>query len=337
MNDNSMYSVNLELTTCCPLHCPQCYCTLEDGKHLNLEIAKKKLQEAGKHGVKLVHLSGGETMCYPYLYEVVECASKYCGTVNVALSGYNFDADALEKLIRAGISGIFISLNGSTEEINSLTRDGYEYALNALRILRDYGFKNTYINWVMHSQNADDFHNVVSLAEKNKVANVVVLAFKPDSKHELNTFPSITQILETAEYIKCYRGSVKLMIESCFSQLLAVIKDTKLFGNLNVGPYKGCRAGLYSYNINIDGLYSPCRHLDYFEKYQSLDDYLSSSETIKELKKYDSRKDEPCISCKYSNFCRPCAAVSAKLTGNISFAYSKCSINAGQQHIVTTK
>lgn len=327
MNDNSMYSVNLELTTSCPLHCPQCYCTLEGGKHLDLKTAKEKLYEAGKHGVKIVHLSGGETMCYPFLYEVVEYAAKCCETVNVALSGYNFDETVLHNLVNAGVSGIFISLNGSTNEINSLTRNGYEYTLNALKILRDSGFTNTNINWVMHSKNADDFLNVVSLAEEYKAANVIVLAFKPDSKHELNSFPSGTQIIRIANQVKNYRGTVKLMVESCFSQLLTVIRDTKLFGNLNVGPDKGCRAGLYSYSINVDGLYSPCRHLDHFEAFNSLDDYLSSSDVIKMLKEYNNNKREPCLSCKYSNYCRPCAAVSDKLYGTISFAHSKCSLS----------
>ena len=145
-----MFGLNLELTTCCPLHCPQCYCTLEGGKHLDLDVAKSKLREAGEHGVRIVHLSGGETLCYPHLYEVVTYAKQYCKQVNVALCGWHFNQTVLNRLIESGVDGIFISLNGSTEEINSVTRDGYDYALQALQLLCENGFPNTYLNWVMH-------------------------------------------------------------------------------------------------------------------------------------------------------------------------------------------
>ena len=323
---NKMYGLNLELTTCCPLHCPQCYCTLEGGKHLDLKIAKTKLKEAAEHGVKMVNLSGGETLCYPYLYEIVEYAASLGIQPNVAISGWHFTDEVYDKLVKSGVSGIFISLNGSTEEINSMTRDGYEYAIHALQILKDRGFNNTYINWVMHTYNADDFMNVVKIAEEYNVKYLVVLSFKPDSKHNLNSFPSKDQILKISHEIRNYRGRVQLAVESCFSQLLTVIRDTKLFGNMNVGPARGCRAGLHNYSINIDGLYSPCRHLDYFEDFHSLDEYLEKSEIIKIIRHTEENRRGPCANCKYANNCRPCLAVSSKLHGELYFGHEMCQL-----------
>ena len=318
--------LNLELTTCCPLHCPQCYCTLEGGKHLDLDVAKQKLKEASEHGVKMVHLSGGETMCYPHLYELIEYASSRCEIVNVALSGYKFNQSVLHNLIDVGVNGIFISLNGSTKEINSLTRDGFELAINALRILQEESFTNTYINWVMHSNNCDDFPELISLAEKYNVANVVVLSFKPDSKHQLESFPNGRQIKELSDYIKYYHGSVKIMIESCFSQLLAVHCDTKLFGNLNVGSTKGCRAGMYVYSINVDGLYSPCRHLDYFENFDSLDAYIDNSKIIRLIRSLNHNSPETCINCHYSDNCRSCLAVNSKIHSALYLGNRQCDL-----------
>ena len=62
---NKMEGINFEVTTRCPLKCPQCYCSLTEGKHLNIAVAKKKIEEAALHGVKVAHVSGGETLCYP--------------------------------------------------------------------------------------------------------------------------------------------------------------------------------------------------------------------------------------------------------------------------------
>lgn len=326
MSAYRMDGMNLELTTACPLHCPQCYCTLEGGRHLDLEVAKAKLKEAGEHGVHLVHLSGGETMCYPDLYELVAYAAECCGTVHVALSGYHFDEAALDSLIQAGVSGIFISLNGSTPEINSLTRDGYELAIQALELLKARNYPNTWINWVMHSNNTDDFPNVIRLAEAYNVAHLVVLAFKPDAKHQLLSFPSGEQIYRVAQQIRDYKGSLQLVVETCYSQLLTVIRDTRLLGNLNFGPTKGCRAGLYNYSITVDGQYAPCRHLDFPEDHPTLDDYLEKSPIVERLRHIEEDPQEPCSACRFKGHCRPCMAVSSKLNGNLTIGHDICDL-----------
>lgn len=321
-----MDGMNIELTTCCPLHCPQCYCTLEGGKHIDLDVAKSKIDEAAKHGVYLVQLSGGETICYPHLFDLVAYASNKIKTVNVALSGWHFNHDVIKKLIDSNVGGIYISLNGSTNTINSVTRDGYEYALNALKIMKEAGYRNSFLNWVMHSNNCDDFENVVRIAEDYSVSNIVVLVFKPDSSHQLLSFPSGEQIHKIAQFIKSYRGPVKIMVETCFSQLMAILKDTKLFGNLNLGPTKGCRAGIYNYSINVDGMYSPCRHLDYYEDYESLDVYLEESDIIRQIRNVETYKEEPCASCGLSNYCKPCLAVNSKLENKISIGNGVCDL-----------
>lgn len=321
-----MDGINIELTTCCPLHCPQCYCSLEGGKHIPIEVAKNKLLEAANHGVKIAHLSGGETLCYPHLYELVSFSSGLGIKTNVALSGWHFSQNVFDRLLESGVGGIFISLNGSTKEINALTRDGYDYAIEALELLCKNQYKNTYINWVMHSNNSEDFCNIIKIAEQYRVSNLVILSFKPDSSHNLNSFPSGKQIIEIAETIKHYTGPVRLMVETCFSQLLAVIKDTALFGNLNIGPMKGCRAAIYNYNINVDGLYSPCRHLDYFEKFESLDDYLECSSILPKIKNIENNKRDPCNKCYFSNYCRPCLAITSKLYGDLYIGHKICTV-----------
>ena len=83
-------TMNIELTTNCPLHCPQCYCSLTGGKNIDLNIAVHRIQEGAEMGVKEVMLSGGETLCYPHIYELIQAAHTYCENVNIALSGCYF-------------------------------------------------------------------------------------------------------------------------------------------------------------------------------------------------------------------------------------------------------
>lgn len=322
----SLDNMNVELTTCCPLRCPQCYCSLTGGKNIDLQVAIYWIKEGAKFGVKEVMLSGGETLCYPHLFEVVSAARKYCGGANVALSGYNFTQDAYNRLIDAGVSGIYVSLNGSTREINSLSRDGYDLALNALDLLKNSGFKNTTINWVMHSSNADDFANIVKIAELYNVAYLTVMAVKPDSKKELKTLPSREQMEFVKSVIKKYNGNVRIFIESCFSPMLALVSDTKLFGNFNVGKNKGCGAGRTTFCVNVDGKLSPCRHLEYFESFNSLSEYIEYSETQKKLRTLEKSRCEPCNRCRLKNNCRHCLAINSKINHDLYIGNKFCPI-----------
>ena len=319
-------AMNIELTTCCPLRCPQCYCTLEGGKHIPLNIAEKRVKEAGEMGVKTVHLSGGETLCYPYLYDIIKIVRDNCGIANIAISGWNFNSVVLSKLINAGVNGIFVSLNGSTEEVNSFTRDGFDYAINALILLKESRFENTYINWVMHSSNADDFPDVVALAEKYGVKHLVVLAVKPDSNHQLNSVPSWQQTVNVAEFIKGYHGKIQIMIESCYSQMLALVKDTTLFGNINIGRYKGCGAGRWSFNVSIDGDLSPCRHIELIEKYDTLKEYWNKSRILEKLRTVELDTREPCSNCYYSPYCRHCLAINSNLHNELYIGLEYCEL-----------
>ncbi len=319
-------NMNIELTSRCPLRCPQCYCSLTGGKDIDLETAIYWIKEGAKFGVKEVMLSGGETMCYPHIFEVVSAAKQYCGGANVALSGYNFNQDTYEKLISAGVTAIYISLNGSTKEINSITRDGYELAISALELLSENKYDNTTINWVMHSSNADDFPNVLKIAEKYNVKFLTVMAVKPDSKKELKTIPTLEQMEFVKSVIRSYKGNVKILVESCFSPMLALVCDTKLFGNMNVGKNKGCGAGRNTFSVSVDGLLSPCRHLEYFESYETLEDYIQKSEIQKKIRGLEDEKRKPCKDCRYTDYCRHCLAINAKLHNDIYIGNEHCPI-----------
>lgn len=308
---------NIELTTRCPLHCPQCYCTLEGGKDIPLETAIARLEEASRLGVSHVELSGGETLCYPHLYEVVAAARTLGIAPSIAISGWHFDEIVFDKLIEAGIDMICVSLNGPRAEENAKSRDGYEYAIRALEILREKKFGNTLINWVMHRDSVAWLPQMIELAEAYCVSGILIIDPKPTSKGEWETYPTFEQMQYVARLVKKNRSPVELTVQHCFSSLLALSCDNRLWGNSNRGLYKGCTAGLCSYCITVDGLYTPCRHLDYHENCNSAEEYWMSSPVLQELRRLDEKQEEPCASCRLSNYCRPCLASNSKLEGRL--------------------
>ena len=127
--------MNLELTQVCPLHCPQCYVSLNNGREMPLDTALYWIRDAADAVVKQVNLSGGETLCYPHLTELIRECHK-CGLdSNIALSGAYVTEEKLREFIDAGVTRIFVSLNGSTKEVNEKTRDGYELAIRTLELV----------------------------------------------------------------------------------------------------------------------------------------------------------------------------------------------------------
>ena len=64
----------IEITTVCPLKCPQCYKSLTP-KHANFEALCKRLEEAKKAGVGSIMINGGEPMMHPYFLKLISYIS----------------------------------------------------------------------------------------------------------------------------------------------------------------------------------------------------------------------------------------------------------------------
>lgn len=160
----------------------------------------------------------------------------------------------------------------------------------------------------MQYNNADDFPNIVKIAECYNVKAIVLLSLKPNSKNQIDNFPSKEQLEKIFVFIKKYTGNVTIIIDKCFSQLKAFL-GRSIFTNTNTGLYKGCTAGLNSFTLNVDGKFSPCRHLFISESYPSISEYWTKSPILQKLRLYDTTTIYPCINCTLNNYCRPCFAI----------------------------
>lgn len=325
--DNCYYEhpvqMNLELTTACPLHCPQCYVHLNTGREMPLDTALYWLREAAAAGIKDINLSGGETMCYPHLTELIRECSELGLESNIALSGIYVTEEKLHEFMDAGVTRIFVSINGSTREINEKTRDGYELAINTLELLRDMGWKNTVINWVMHEYNADDFPEMIKLAERYNVWALIVLAFKPDSAHQLSSYPTAEQIRTVARQIREYKGDLLLGAEPCFSQLKTLSMQS-FFGSMNYGVARGCGAGTDGISVTVEGKLTPCRHLEIEEEYEHIMDYWQNSPFLAQLRDVTNHRKAPCKGCRWEKNCLPCMAVGVKLHDELNYGMREC-------------
>ena len=309
-------SVNLELTTMCPMGCPFCYCQFDSGRHMDLPVALYWISEAAKCGVTTVSLSGGEAACYPYLEEVVKAAHERCGYVALALSGYGLTASKISSLANAGVDAFHLSLNGSTEEINAQTRNGYAYAMEALEAFSKLKIQNVIINSVLTQGNANDFPNIIRLAEQYGVEGISVLSQKPDSKKGLAHRPRREQVHQIAQWIVNYKGRLMISVESCYSELVVLVyqkaNNSWIYGEQTMG----CRAGRYTFSVSVDGKLIPCRHLLTYESYGTLNEYWQSSQVLALLRRLAKEPGSGCAACAHGDICRPCVAIRKDIGGS---------------------
>lgn len=318
--------MNIELTTRCPLRCPQCYCDLNQGQDIEKEVALKYLKQAARLKIPFINLSGGETLVYPHLNELLEYISEHGLNSAIAISGWGFDKARLEELKQAGVDEIYVSLNGSTPEINGLSRDGYEMAIASLLLLQADGQVNYYINWVARNDNVRDFPSLVSLAQKYGAKGLVILESKPDASYVLQATLSKDNFLMLAHYLKNYnQEAIPIQVEPCFSPLRAYINNYYLL-NRNIGFNKGCGAGRNAMAVDVDGNLIPCRHLLYSETFESIEDYWWHSPVLNRLRQFEDYRGEPCQSCYLNNNCISCRAVADKVQKNLFSGNNYCSV-----------
>lgn len=309
-------SVNLELTKWCPLNCLFCYCKSDSTEHMELSMAKYWLEQAGLMGVHTVSLSGGETAGYPHLEEVIRYAKEKCGYVSAAFSGYGLTHEKIQSLQRAGLDAFHISLNGSTEKVNHASRNGFQYAMRTLENLKKAGIKNFTINYVLTKENADDFQNIVALAESYNAEGISILALKPDSQKKLKSRPSASQVYSIADQVAAYYGKLYISVESCYSELVSLIYRRRLINWMYTESTMGCRAGRYTFSVSVDGRLMPCRHLLMYEDADNLADYWYHSPILRQIRELDRMHNSRCANCLNGDLCRPCIGVRKDIMGS---------------------
>lgn len=320
------WQMNLELSDYCPLSCPQCFVHLNEGRQMSLETAQYWLREAALAGVSCVSLSGGETACYPYLKEVIGVCSQLGLRSAASFSGAGLTEQLLKQIVGAGLDEIYISLNGSTKEINSMSRDGYEEALAALALLKNFDDTCVGINWVMHHNNSLDFSNMLTLCQDYGIKRLVVLSLKVDSKEALGDYPDLEDFENVAEIIKGYKGPVDIQVESCLSQLRAVLFQGHLF-NENTGLLRGCGAGRDRLSVSCEGKLIPCRHLNLAEEWNSISEYWEKSPVLKNIRDIYDKPTGKCAGCNFNMKCLPCVDIVYSLHDRIKFSMDECPFN----------
>ncbi|MHB8127906.1 MAG: radical SAM protein, partial [Mobilitalea sp.] len=186
--------MHIQLTDRCPLSCSQCYCPTNNAKDLSIQVLEERVEQAAAVGIRAIALSGGEPLVYPELLKAMRIIKKHRMYIYLSTSGYGLTDEFLQEMIDAGLDELFISINGSSEEIHNCSRSEFSASINALKICRRVG-KACSVNWVAQRTNCYDLPELVKLTIEYKVKQVCVLLLKPDSCNMTGEMPDREQLL----------------------------------------------------------------------------------------------------------------------------------------------
>lgn len=300
---------------------------VKDGQHaLPIGTALKWLYECEKNRVGEVRLRG-DIIGYEHLDRILE-ACKGQGDEEgrkiralVELAG-GASSGWLAGTLEAGAEGFIVCLNGAAKG---------EAALWTLKTLRDKGCRNTRAKWLLHSGNTEKLMQVIRLAEKLKVRELIITGMVPSPGRSL---PTREQLIRAAETIKTWRAEhspetvgksaeapmgkepLELTVDSCFSPLRALLEGSDPRKNGNRGIERGCTAGRDHFCVLPSGKVTPCPQLGCEELWGKLAPYWEESPGLKKLR--DSGDCAAgCSDCTYRRRCLPCPAVPSCPVGNV--------------------
>ncbi len=176
-----------EITRRCNLACPHCY-TAATRKALNdLTTAEcfGVVDSISKLGVQMIGWTGGEPLLREDLEEIVHYAHGKKIKQSITSNGILFDEARAKSLKKAGVTGMQISIDGTSAELNRRMRrasdEEFEKAMEAVRISVRLRFKTT-MAMVIGQENLDDAPNYVRMARKLRVNVIRFCGFVPQGR-----------------------------------------------------------------------------------------------------------------------------------------------------------
>lgn len=207
------YALIAELTYRCPLHCPYCSNPLELAHYtaeLDTATWRRVLAEAAGLGVVQVHFTGGEPLARRDLAEIVSEARRLDLYSNLSTGATLADEAALDRLKRAGLDALQISVLDSRAEGNDRLAGvaSFDKKCRAIETARRLGFALT-LNVVLHRHNLDHIDEIIDLAchwqvDKLELAHTQYIGWAFPNRQAL--LPTRAQVERAAEVVERARA-----------------------------------------------------------------------------------------------------------------------------------
>ena len=122
------FSISMEPTTHCNLHCPECPTGLKQltrpSGNISIVLYKKIIDELHKHLIYLTLYFQGEPFLNKQFFELTGYAVSKKIYTSTSTNGHFLDDDNCKQIIESGLDRLIISMDGTTQETYSSYRIG---------------------------------------------------------------------------------------------------------------------------------------------------------------------------------------------------------------------
>lgn len=312
--------MQVEITTICPLNCPQCYKEETLPRTMNIEKFIEIINDAKKSGVKAITLLGGEPLIHPDICEMIQILDNAEIVGGTYTSGIGINKKIIDVLqdIKTPFY-FFLSLNGSAKEIHELSRSSFEITKKAMQYLKENNVEYS-INWVARHDNISDLKNVIGLVKEYQAKYLNVVCNKIDSHGNITSPLTKEDYNDLKKYFEVPENRNVLKLQNCYG----ILKN--ILGISNESILSGCQAGISVCSVDAEGKYRPCLHLNYIEEYDTIMQYWENSPVLVKLRENYGKQYEICDPCKFRGTCRFCRAMSIETHNDFEVGLLNCPV-----------
>lgn len=164
------------MTRACNLVCRHCYASASGGPapdELNLDEARRLVDQLAEYKVPVVLFSGGEPLMHPHLFELIERAVKGGRRAVLSSNGLLIDSDTSARLKDLGLSYVGVSLDGLAEAHDEFRRlpGAFERTVRAMALAREAGLK-VGLRFTLSRRNVADLPGIFDLMEREGIPRV---------------------------------------------------------------------------------------------------------------------------------------------------------------------
>lgn len=309
-------SLFIEMTLACNENCLHCGSKCGDVKMDNMlsdyEIIqtliqlKDALNKAGER-LPFINITGGEPLLRPHLPELMTTISKLGYKWGMTSNGLLIDKEMAEKLRKAGMYSIGISLDGLKESHEWFRQSpgSYEKVLEAVDNLHDAGQENVMLTTVVHKKNINELDAIYKVVKGKGCKTWRVINIEPIGRALTNK----DLLLDSKDY--------KYIIDYIVSHQdddMDVIFGCNHYVGLNlerkVRPwYYFCRAGLHLASIQYNGDITACLDIErrpelIFGNVRNNNFLDVWKNEFKIFREHKEEKSSICKSCEHKENCQ---------------------------------
>lgn len=207
------------------LHCHQDSSPTSSCPELTTSQAFEVIDNMSNAGVAILTFSGGEPLLRQDIYSAIERATDSGLLCTIASNGTLMTSEVAKKLAKVGVKRVEIGLDGAVAGTHDFLRNklgSFEAAIKGIRNCAGVGFDELATTMTLHSENASELEETMTLAEKLGATrfylNRLIPAGRGAEARYLDVTPTEKIKALQALYNKFFKAAIKGVGMQCYAR-----------------------------------------------------------------------------------------------------------------------